>query len=557
VDEPRVKRSLADDAGFQDSLSELDRGLGSCAPAGGEAPILPAPVPSPTLRHEKPEPATTHPPASPEPPISATRHNARPRLPLPPSLVSPFDALMADGGSVTPPAEPSSYRPLADLFPPVREMLDESALPAPKVEAAEPIPPPTLPLDPPAPPPQTTTASGAASADVDAADEAAPDRIEAVPDPRPVRHVEVHHERRSTPRPEPRAHASGDASSGSGADAPYGGFYGFAENPFALAPDPRFFFHSTPHDEAIQRVLTAIRQREGLVLLTGETGVGKTTLCRTVIEQLDRRTLLSFVSDPSLTGEELLKTILSDFGVVSRDELARGPAATRHELSTTLQYFVESLAPLEASAVVIIDEAQNLAADVLEQVRILGESADANRLLQVILVGQPGLVPMLRRPEYKSLHQRITVRAALTPLPAEDVGGYIAHRVTAAGGHVDFDAAAVERVYWLSHGLPRAINLLCDRALARGAEAAAPAIGAPLIAAAADDLDVEAPRSPLRLFAVRAAAIIALVLCMLIGAGVAAWMFRGTVQRTVGRWMNAPASAPRAPAARPPAERPR
>src|SRR5262245_47924604 len=141
-----------------------------------------------------------------------------------------------------------------------------------------------------------------------------------------------------------------------------------ASGAFALSSDPRFFYHSTPHDETSQQLLTAIRRHEGLVVLTGPFGAGKTTLCRTVVEQLDRRTLTSLITDPFVSGEELLKQILEDFGVMSRDELAHGPLATRHELSTTLQAFVESLAPLDASAVIIVDEAQNLPPDVFDQV---------------------------------------------------------------------------------------------------------------------------------------------------------------------------------------------
>ena len=167
-----------------------------------------------------------------------------------------------------------------------------------------------------------------------------------------------------------------------GETATYEDFYGFQEKPFSLSTDPRFFFHSTPHDAVSQQLLTSVRKRVGLVVVTGEIGSGKTTLCRTLIEQLDRRTLTSFVTDPFVSGDDLLKTILVDFGVASRDELARGNA-TCHELSTTLLSFVESLAPLQASAVVMIDGAQNLTADVLEQVRILSEAGEASTLLQV------------------------------------------------------------------------------------------------------------------------------------------------------------------------------
>jgi general secretion pathway protein A len=331
---------------------------------------------------------------------------------------------------------------------------------------------------------------------------------------------------------------------------PHETFYGLAEKPFALAADPRFFFHSTQHAAVSQRLLTAIREREGLVILSGVPGVGKTTVCRTVMEQIDRRTLTSFVGDPFLTREELLKTVLSDFGVMSREELARGPFATRHELSATLQAFVDSLAPLDASAVVIVDEAQNLPADVLDQIRILAEAAESRRLLQIVLVGSPALVALLCRPAHHPLHQRVTVRAAIEPLPAGEVAGYVAHRLAVAGpsAHIAFDESALQRLAQLSGGLPRIVNLLCDRALARAYEASADRIDAALIERAAGDLDLGQPRPKRRLMSARTAVAV-LTLCGLIGAGLAAWAFRDALARTIAQW-HAP-SAPRSPARSP------
>ena len=314
-------------------------------------------------------------------------------------------------------------------------------------------------------------------------------------------------------------------------------FYGFDEKPFSLSTDPRFFFHSTPHDAVSQQLLTAVRKREGLVVLTGEIGSGKTTLCRTVIEQLDRRTLTSLVTDPFVSGEDLLKTILVDFGVASRQELARGDA-TCHELSTALLSFVESLAPLQASAIVIIDEAQDLPADVLEQVRILAEAGEASTLLQVILVGQPSLTTLLRRPEYASLQQRVTVRSTLLPLPLDELDDYVIYRMAVAGSgpRVQFDQPAIERIYGLSKGLPRVVNLIADRALARGAELSSGVIDASLIDAAAEDLDLGEPKSIGRRLASNAATVAALALFALLGAGLAALVFRETFTRALALW---------------------
>src|SRR5262249_16984186 len=150
-----------------------------------------------------------------------------------------------------------------------------------------------------------------------------------------------------------------------------------------LAPDPRFFFHSRAHDAVSQQLLTAIRERAGLVVITGEAGAGKTTVCRVVLEEIDRRTLTSFISDASLSAEALLTALLCDFGVL---EASHGPLGTRQELSDTLHSFVDSLTTLDAATLVIIDDAQDLADDALEQVRLLCEAAAATSRLQVVLV---------------------------------------------------------------------------------------------------------------------------------------------------------------------------
>jgi general secretion pathway protein A len=256
-----------------------------------------------------------------------------------------------------------------------------------------------------------------------------------------------------------------------------------------------------------------------------------------VIEQLDRRTLTSFVADPFVSAEDLLKTILVDFGVTSRAQLARGEA-TRHELGTTLLSFVDSLSQLQATAIVIIDEAQNLPPDVMEQIRVLAEAGDASSLVQVVLVGQPSLIARLRRREYTSLRQRAAVRATLAPLPADEIDGYIVHRLTAAATtpRVHFDQSALDRIYRLSRGVPRLINLIGDRALARGFQASVNVIGAPLIDAAAQDIDLGEPPSPYHAVLSNAAAVAALALCMLLGAGLAAWTFHDAFTRALALW---------------------
>jgi type II secretory pathway predicted ATPase ExeA len=309
---------------------------------------------------------------------------------------------------------------------------------------------------------------------------------------------------------------------------------------FALSADPRFFYHSTPHDNACQQFLTAIRRREGLVVLTGAFGAGKTILCRTVVEQLDRRTLTSHIIDPFVSGEELLKQILADFGVLSHDELARGSSATRHELSTTLQAFVESLAPLDASAVVIVDEAQNLPPDVFDQVRMLCEAAETSARLQVVLVGQPALIERLRRPENRTLHARVAVRCSLDPLPENEVADYIAHRIGVAGTHsgVTFTDAATARIFALSQGVPRMVNVVCERVLARADEASTTTISESLVDMAGEDLDLRVERATERPGSAppNLAGVAALVLSVLVGAAAAAWVFRDAVERVLQQW---------------------
>ena len=173
----------------------------------------------------------------------------------------------------------------------------------------------------------------------------------------------------------------------------YEPFFGLREKPFSLSSDPRFFFTESLHGAAFDTLAAAIRRREGLLVLTGEVGTGKTTLCRAVLQSLDQKTFAAFVQDPFLSREDLLKTLLVDFGVVSVDEIRSGRlrGASRTDLSYPLYDFLASLQPLKAFAVVMIDEAQNLAPELLEEIRILSDLDNGQKLLEVVLVGQPEL----------------------------------------------------------------------------------------------------------------------------------------------------------------------
>lgn len=250
-------------------------------------------------------------------------------------------------------------------------------------------------------------------------------------------------------------------------------FYGFTEQPFAITTDPRFFYLSASHQRAYTELLNGLRRREGLLMITGETGTGKTTLCRAVLDALGDRTFSAIILNPYMTGAEVLRIILRDFGLVSHEELRRGGLATADvpQLLDTLESFLRSLVPLGSQAVLVLDEAQSLTPAVLDQVRVLTSLEDhGRRLLQVVLCGQPSLLETIKADALLALNERITRRVELTALPPEEIPGYIQHRLGVAGGSgvVRFDAAAMQAIADLSRGLPRRINVLCDRALQEG-----------------------------------------------------------------------------------------
>lgn len=275
----------------------------------------------------------------------------------------------------------------------------------------------------------------------------------------------------------------------------YEHFYGLKEKPFSLSSDPTFFYNSASHAAAFDDLLSGIRRRESLSVLSGDIGTGKTTLCRTVVQNLDRQTFSAFVPDPFATREDLLKVVLVDFGVVSRDDLAAGRlrGASRTELSYLLYEFLGTLSPLQAFAIIVIDEAQNLSLPLLEEIRILSDSDGRERQLQVVLVGQPELRDKLRLPEMRQVAQRVTVRCGLEPLDRDGVDGYIAHRLTVAGGTPDrvrFSREARDAVYDASRGVPRVINRICDRALHHGHQRRVAVIDRPTVALATGEMEL-------------------------------------------------------------------
>src|SRR5712691_4014250 len=278
----------------------------------------------------------------------------------------------------------------------------------------------------------------------------------------------------------------------------YETYYGFAEKPFSLTPDPKYLYRSQSHANAFELLQYAIRRREGFVVVTGDIGTGKTTLCRALLEEIDRTTFTALVLNPFLSEEDLLKRILQDFGVISRDDVKRGTLThvTKQELIDALYDFLLGLIPLKASAVLIIDEAQNLPLSVLEQIRILSNlETDKEKLLQIILVGQLNLQTVLRSPEMRQLDQRVSIRYELKPLDRDTVAAYIAHRLTIAGGSaaVTFAPKAVRDVHAFSGGIPRLINMICDRALLAAYSVRANRITQDLVSHAAESLDLHRP----------------------------------------------------------------
>jgi type II secretory pathway predicted ATPase ExeA/cell division septation protein DedD len=291
-------------------------------------------------------------------------------------------------------------------------------------------------------------------------------------------------------------------STGRSAPLTYEPYYGLKEKPFSLSVDPRFLYKSGSHAPVFDDLLAGIRRREGLIVLTGDIGTGKTTLCRAVLEQLDRKTFSTFVPDPFVSREDLLKMLLIDFGVMSVEDLKSGRlgGVSRPDLSYPLYEFLNSLVPLQAFAVLIIDEAQNLSLPLLEEIRILSDLEAPEKLLQVVLVGQLELRSKLKLPEMRQVDQRVSVRCNLEALNREAVAGYIAHRLAVAGGRSDrvaFAPEAVDLIFETSKGVPRLINLICDRALHRGHLARTAQIDSDIVRVAVVDLGLADVRVPL------------------------------------------------------------
>jgi general secretion pathway protein A len=241
-------------------------------------------------------------------------------------------------------------------------------------------------------------------------------------------------------------------------------FYALRQAPFDITPNPRFLFHSVKHREAFNHLLYGIRERKGFVQLTGEVGAGKTTLCRALLEQLDSHFSTALILNPVMTGDELMKSIATEFGLEVKGK-------DRMETMAVINDFLLRQTLGGKDTVLIIDEAQNLTEDLLEQVRLISNlETDDRKLLQIVLLGQPELRDRLDSPRLKQLRQRITVRYHLRPLTRTEVGQYIQHRLALAGsaGAPTFTFGAIWRVFRYSQGIPRLVNAVCDKALLAG-----------------------------------------------------------------------------------------
>jgi general secretion pathway protein A len=247
----------------------------------------------------------------------------------------------------------------------------------------------------------------------------------------------------------------------------YNKFFGLKQEPFSIAPDPHYLFMSERHREALAHLLYGVRSGGGFVLLTGEIGAGKTTVCRCFLEKVPRRCNVAYIFNPRQSAEELLESICHDFRIVRDSPPPERPLTARDHVAA-LNDFLLRTHGVGQNNVLIIDEAQSLSAEVLEQLRLLTNlETNERKLLQIILIGQPELRDMLARPELEQLAQRVIARYHLDALTARETTHYIQHRLSVAGlsRAMPFDAVAMQRIHALSRGVPRRINLLCDRAL--------------------------------------------------------------------------------------------
>ena len=249
----------------------------------------------------------------------------------------------------------------------------------------------------------------------------------------------------------------------------YKKYYGFTEEPFNITPDPRFLYLTSQHREALNHLLYGIRQRKGFICLTGEVGTGKTTLCRALLRQLGEGYQTALILNPFLSETQLLRAVLQEFGINSSSR-------ERLDCLTALNRFLLEVNSAGRDAVLIIDEAQDMSTQTLEMARLLSNlETDSQKLLQIVLIGQPELREMLAKPSLRQLAQRITVRYHLGRMTYEDTEQYIRHRLKVAGlpeamsgSALRPHARALREIYRYSQGIPRLVNAIGDKTLLAG-----------------------------------------------------------------------------------------
>ena len=265
----------------------------------------------------------------------------------------------------------------------------------------------------------------------------------------------------------------------------YLNYFGLNDNPFSIAPNPDYLYMSPRHKEALAHLTFGLRESGGFVMLTGEVGTGKTTVSRKLLQQLPDNTQVAMILNPTLSAIELLATVCDELGIEYDGEKA------------SLKYFTDRILAKLAenhqsgiNTVLLVDEAQHLLPEVLEQLRLLTNlETNREKLLKVVLIGQPELQQLLKRNELRQLAQRITARYHLLPLTAPEVSSYIAHRLGVANGDISiFSRATLKAIHQITGGIPRVINLLCDRSLTLSFTKQHAVVQKPIFLAAAEQI---------------------------------------------------------------------
>ena len=304
--------------------------------------------------------------------------------------------------------------------------------------------------------------------------------------------------------------------------------YGFRESPFTLTANPRFIFDSRAYAGVLDAITRALQRHEPLLVVTGPPGSGKTLMCRAVTGWRDERTLVALIQTPPACTTDLLRLVLDQFGVLSRDG-QRSAEASAFELTRALERFLGTLGARDARAVILVDDAHRVSKEVLEGLRsLINFETDTKKLLQIVLVGEPMLADILADPEITQLNQRVTRRHVLGPLLAEEVDGYIEHRLSVALGEpivlsTLFSARALAAIGTLSNGVPRVINLLCDRSLEAAHSLAQTPVSLAVVLETAEHLNLAIP--PHLRVKRRRTRLVAAAVVLLVAAPFGYWMY--------------------------------